>query len=46
LTPAASRTIARLGELCHARRTESARLSAFRDTLLPLLVSGRVRVAR
>jgi hypothetical protein len=46
LTPAASRTITRLGELCHARRTESARLSAFRDTLLPLLVSGRVRVAR
>jgi hypothetical protein len=37
-------TITGLGALCHARRTESARLSAFRDALLPLLVCGKVRV--
>jgi hypothetical protein len=46
LGPAASRTINRLGELCHARRAECMRLSAFREGLLPLLISGEVRVAR
>jgi len=46
LTPAAARTVTGLGALCHARREECLRLSTFRDALLPLLVSGRVRVAR
>jgi hypothetical protein len=45
LAPAASRMITRLGALCHARRTECSQLSAFRDTLLPLLMSGKIRVA-
>ncbi|HSS25929.1 MAG TPA: restriction endonuclease subunit S, partial [Mycobacterium sp.] len=44
LTPAASQTITGLGALCHARRIESTHLSALRDGLLPLLVSGKVRV--
>jgi hypothetical protein len=44
LTPAAVRTIASLGALCHARRIESTHLSALRDALLPLLMSGKVRV--
>lgn len=39
-----SKTIASLGVLCHRRRTESARMSSFRDALLPLLMSGKVRV--
>ncbi|HEV7581769.1 MAG TPA: hypothetical protein VGO77_15385, partial [Mycobacterium sp.] len=30
------------GALCHARRSESLRLSGFRDALLPLLMSGKV----
>jgi hypothetical protein len=46
LAPAALRTITGLGVLCQARRTESMRLSALRDALLPLLMSGKVRVAR
>jgi len=45
LAPAASRTISSLGALCHARRAECVRLSAFRDAVLPLLISGAVRVA-
>lgn len=44
LSPAASQRITSLGALCHARRGESMQLSAFRDTLLPLLMSGKVRV--
>jgi hypothetical protein len=44
LSAAASRTITALGSLCHERRAESTRLSALRDALLPLLMSGRVRV--
>ena len=44
LAPAALRTITGLGVLCHARRTESMRLSALRDALLPQLMSGKVRV--
>jgi Type I restriction modification DNA specificity domain len=44
LEPAASRAITRLGALCHARRAESVRLAACRDQLLPLLMSGEVRV--
>jgi hypothetical protein len=44
LPPGASQTITRLGALCHARRAECLRLSAYRDTLLPLLVSGMVWV--
>jgi type I restriction modification DNA specificity protein len=44
LAPAAARTVGGLGGLCHARRAESVRLSAFRDALLPLLISGEVRV--
>ncbi|MGO9927776.1 MAG: restriction endonuclease subunit S [Mycobacterium sp.] len=45
LTPAASRTITGLGALCHARRAECMRLAAFRDAMLPLLMSGKVRVS-
>ena len=44
LAPAAARTITTLGALCHARRAECVSLSAFRDGLLPLLTSGKVRV--
>lgn len=46
LTPRAGRTIAGLGELCHARRGESVRLAALRDAVLPSLISGDVRVRR
>jgi Type I restriction modification DNA specificity domain len=45
LPAAASRTITALGALCHERRAESTRLSALRDALLPLLMSGKVRVS-
>ncbi len=44
LAPAASQTITSLGALCHARRSECARLAALRDALLPPLISGKVRV--
>jgi type I restriction modification DNA specificity protein len=44
LSPASSRTISALGALCQARRAENARLAGFRDALLPLLTSGKVRV--
>jgi hypothetical protein len=44
LAPAAARTITALGALCHARRAECTSLSAFRDALLPLLISGKVGV--
>jgi hypothetical protein len=44
LAQEATQTITDLGALCHARRAESARLSAYRDTLLPLLMSGEMRV--
>lgn len=44
LSPAASQRITSLGALCHARRAENVRLAAFRDTLLPLLMSGKVRI--
>jgi Type I restriction modification DNA specificity domain len=45
LPPESARAVADLGALCHARRGESARLAAFRDVMLPLLMSGTVRVA-
>jgi len=44
LAPAASQTITSLGAMCQARRSESTRLSAYRDAVLPLLISGTVRV--
>jgi hypothetical protein len=44
LPPAASRTITSLGALCHVRRAECTYLSALLDVLLPLLMSGKVRV--
>jgi hypothetical protein len=44
LNPHDAQTIASLGALCQARRGESAQLSAYRDALLPLLISGQVRV--
>jgi hypothetical protein len=44
LTSGAAQTITNLGALCHARRIESMRLATLRDTLLPLLMSGRVLV--
>lgn len=44
LSREALRTLTSLGALCHARRTESARLAAFRDALLPSLICGTVRV--
>jgi hypothetical protein len=46
LPAASARTITALGALCHERRAESAGLSALRDALLPLLVAGKVRIAR
>jgi type I restriction enzyme S subunit len=36
--------ISSLGALAHGRRTESERLAATRDELLPLLMSGKIRV--
>ncbi|MBV8789843.1 MAG: restriction endonuclease subunit S [Mycobacterium sp.] len=45
LSHAASHRITSLGALCHARRAENARLSTFRDTLLPLLMSGKIRIS-
>jgi Type I restriction modification DNA specificity domain len=44
LTAGQSQTITSLGALCHARRAESVRLSAFRDAVLPMLMTGKVRV--
>lgn len=44
LRASASQTITCLGALCHARRAESVRLAAFRDALLPPLMSGRAKV--
>jgi Type I restriction modification DNA specificity domain len=44
LSAGASQSITSLGALCRAQRAECVRLSAFRDTLLPLLMSGKVRV--
>lgn len=45
LAPDAAQTITNLGALCEARRAEITRLSGYRDALLPLLISGEVRVA-
>jgi type I restriction modification DNA specificity protein len=45
LPPESARAVTELGALCHARRVECARLSAVRDALLPLLMSGAVTVA-
>lgn len=45
LSATTATTVAGLGALCHARRGESARLSGFRDALLPLLMSGKVGIA-
>ncbi|HVQ83292.1 MAG TPA: restriction endonuclease subunit S [Mycobacterium sp.] len=44
LSPETARAVADLGALCHARRAECVRLSAFRDLMLPLLMSGTVRI--
>jgi type I restriction modification DNA specificity protein len=44
LSADAAQTITGLGALCHARRAESVRLSAFRDAMLPLLMSGAVQL--
>lgn len=44
LPTAVAEMITNLGELCLARRTESERLATWRDAVLPLLMSGRVRV--
>jgi hypothetical protein len=44
LHPEAARAVTDLGALCHVRRAECMRLSAFRDLMLPLLMSGSVRV--
>ena len=44
LSTAAAETITNLGALCHARRAESASLATWRDAVLPLLISGKVRV--
>ena len=45
LPPESARAVADLGALCHARRGECLRLAAFRDFILPLLMSGTLRVA-
>lgn len=44
LPVAASRSITSLGALCHQRRAESRRLAALRDAMLPVLMSGEVRL--
>jgi Type I restriction modification DNA specificity domain len=44
LSAQASQSLTDLGALCHARRAECMRLSAFRDALLPLLISGEVTI--
>lgn len=44
LSVGAAETVAGLGELCDARRAESARLATWRDAVLPLLMSGRIGV--
>ncbi|OBA60323.1 restriction endonuclease subunit S [Mycobacterium sp. 1100029.7] len=44
LSPEAMRTITGLGALCHARRSESLRLAGFRDAMLPLLITGKLRL--
>ncbi|CAM4270133.1 Type I restriction modification DNA specificity domain protein [Mycobacterium basiliense] len=44
LTSVAAQTITSLGAMCQAHRTECIRLSVLRDALLPLLMSGRVRL--
>ncbi|OJZ71353.1 restriction endonuclease subunit S [Mycobacterium paraffinicum] len=44
LPAAKKQTVTGLGALCHARRAESARLSALRDALLPLLISGELPI--
>jgi hypothetical protein len=44
LAPESARAVADLGALCHARRAENLRLSALRDAMLPLLMSGAVTV--
>jgi len=44
LSPAASQTLTGLGALCHARRAESVCLATLRDSLLPLLISGKLPV--
>ncbi|WP_096291008.1 restriction endonuclease subunit S [Mycobacterium ahvazicum] len=43
LSADAAQTITAAGALCHARRAESARLEAFRDALLPLLITGVIK---
>lgn len=37
-------TIADLGAMCERRRAESAKLAAMRDKLIPLLMSGEIRI--
>jgi hypothetical protein len=44
LAVGSAQSLASLGALCQARRVESAQLSAFRETLLPPLMSGNVRI--
>lgn len=44
LDPTAARTVTSLGELCQSRRLQSARLVAYRDALLPQLMSGQAYV--
>jgi hypothetical protein len=44
LPPESARAVADLGALCYARRCESVRLAAFRDIVLPLLISARAWV--
>lgn len=45
LLPGASQAITRLGALCDARRAECLRLTAYRDALLPVLMSGKARIS-
>ncbi|SON62380.1 hypothetical protein MSIMFI_03905 [Mycobacterium simulans] len=44
LSPDLTGLVAGLGQVCHERRKESRVLARTRDELLPLLMSGRVRV--
>lgn len=45
LSSAALQTITSLGALCDARRVENLRLTDYRDGVLPLLMSGVIRIA-
>ncbi len=44
LDPKSAAAVSQLGQICHERRQESRLLARTRDELLPLLMSGKLRV--